>query len=96
MALEVEKTIDDAISALREDNSQGADNLLSALKRQLAEAAGAAPTLQPAPPRPPHQVLLELAQGIVEHLGSPAALVTLLNELKASPADVGRAGGAGV
>ena len=67
-----------AIDALlKKGDLDGAHQMLTAAKEQ-ADAAKA----QPAKPRSPEQISLELLHNIVEHLGNHPRLTALLTELE--------------
>jgi hypothetical protein len=74
----------EALKLLREGKVQEADDLLA---KGIADASKAEPAaVIPPPPRDPAEIVTDLARAIVEHLGSPAPLKALLDELDAAHA----------
>jgi hypothetical protein len=72
------KVMTDALALMREGKVDDADKLLdSAIQQHGAEAAPPPPP----PPRPWQQVLLAVLTAISEHVGSPGAIVGVLEEL---------------
>jgi hypothetical protein len=83
---DTQKTLTEAVALLREGKVQEADDLLSKHGRELLSASGTgAAVSEPAPPpRAPNVILLDFGRELVSHLGSPPALVHLLQEFEAS------------
>lgn len=75
-----------AISLMREGRIQDADNLLSAHRSSKSTGGSAAKPAAPPPPppRPRDDILIDFVHNLVEQIGSPHALVTLVQELDRS------------
>jgi hypothetical protein len=81
---DVAKSLDSAIALLREGKATEADELISALKAELAVESGASTPHSPPPPREPLFILIDFAQAVSEEMGSPPALKRLVAEMQAT------------
>ena len=68
-----------AVELIREGKQQEADDLLTNFKE--AEAAKPAPDDPPPPPRTAQDIVKDIFNELVTHLGSPPSLVALYKEL---------------
>ena len=75
------EVLDKVQALMREGKVDEADALIS--EHKAAVAAAPQPGDPPPPPRKQQDIFYELLNELVQHLGSPPALVALLKELSA-------------